>query len=913
TFNGSLVADETYICRGDSMAFLNLLQVTALGDIDNRKISLTSDVADVNITGAFNIDALPKSFLSLISEVMPSLVQQPYIGEREEFDFNINYKAGGVISRTLFPGFTLAPNSTAFGSYNSTNRSFGLYIKSDFIKYGDFAFENINMDAGKISEVVKARIYASQMAFKDFEIENLDADIEAYADIAEVGLGWFNRDESSQGELEGRVILIDRKSMEIQLKPGFIGRDQTMWNFENESVINIDSSKVCVEELAITHRDQELRIFGCISEDVNDQLNLEMSRFSIAAVDTLIGGALSDIGGIIDLKANIRDFYNDRSIKADGSLTGLSYKGYEIGDISATSNYVGEGKKLDIRGDLKVSDQELIAFNGDYNIGEDEPLDGSLVLSDFDLDVLNAFDIPEVNDYSGKANGEISVKGGFDKPLINGFIDFDRARFKVEYLNTYFEFSDEVRVEEDWFGIDYKPIYDSRGQKGSVVASAFHENFKNWTYDIFATVNDFYLMNTTRQNNDTYFGTAYASGELQLGGYQGFLEINIDAETEAGTVIKLPLDETEEVTLENFVYFVDSERKDTTDREADLSGVQLRLNIDATTDAEAQIIFDEQTGDILRGRGSGKLTFEISPSGEFLMFGRYEIEEGDYLFTLKNLINKRFTLRKGGIIGWYGDPYNADIDLSASYLVRAPLFPIMVENQEVYRSREDINVVLRLREKLMNPTINFDIELPQATETERSQLASVVSTTQQLNQQVFALLILNRFLPIAAADQQNQAASGVGGLGSATTSDFVSTQISNWLSEISNDFDIGVNYRPGDQISNQEIAVALSTQLFNERLTVRGNFGVTSASETQYTQGRSGILGDFLLEYALTEEGKIRLKVFNETNPYEVFSTSSSIYTQGVGLIYQEDFDTMDEFFREVKTLFQNDEAQEAP
>jgi len=272
-------------------------------------------------------------------------------------------------------------------------------------------------------------------------------------------------------------------------------------------------------------------------------------------------------------------------------------------------------------------------------------------------------------------------------------------------------------------------------------------------------------------------------------------------------------------------------------------------------------------------------------------------------------MNKLFKVRQGRILRCYGDPYQADIDITATYNLRTPLYPIMIENQDRYRGREQVNVVLNLNGKLLNPEINFDIELPAATETERSQLSSIASTTQQLNQQVFSLLILNRFLPVAQT-ADNQALSGVSGFGAATTSDFVSSQISSWLSELSNEFDIGVNYRPGDQISNQEIAVALSTQLFNERLSVRGNFGVTSATETQYNPSQTSILGDFLVEYSLTKDGKIRLKVFNETNPYEVFSTSSSIYTQGVGLVYQEDFDTLDEFFDEIKGLFSNDKAE---
>src|SRR5690606_17284842 len=398
------------------------------------------------------------------------------------------------------------------------------------------------------------------------------------------------------------------------------------------------------------------------------------------------------------------------------------------------------------------------------------------------LGVLNAFAIPQITDYSGLANGEIAITGELTTPVLDGFIDFQDAIFKVDYLNTYYRFNDRVRVEDGWFGIDYKPIYDESGHKGFVVASAFHEDYSRWSYDISIEANSFFLLNTTREMNSTYYGTAYGTGTMQIGGYEGFLEINIDATTQKGTSIKLPLDETEDVTMENFVHFVSKKDEEHEERQLDLSGVQLRLNVDATPDAEIQLIFDEKAGDIIRGRGSGKITLEISPTGEFLMFGRYEIQEGSYLFTLQNLINKQFKLREGGVIGWYGDPYQADIDITATYNLRTPLYPIMIENQDRYRGREEVNVVLNLNGKLMNPEINFEIELPAATETERSQLSSIASTTQQLNQQVFSLLILNRFLPVQTTD--NQALSGVSGFGAATTSDFVSSQISSWLSEL---------------------------------------------------------------------------------------------------------------------------------
>jgi len=912
TFNGSISANDSYLCRGDSVVYLEKLSLTALGDRENRKISFTSSAADIDVTGAFDTDALPASFLGLIGEVVPSLVEERPLSVKEKFTFSMNYKGNNTITGMLIPGLKISPNTTIYGEYDSDSRNFGLFVRSHGVNYKEYEAKGVTIDFGKISEVVKSKIFLDSFQYKNLVLENFDADLEAYNDIVELGFGWFNSDKSTEADLDLALFLSDKNTMQLEINPGYIGREEAIWKIANTAHLDIDSTSFCMDTLLIQHNRQKFLTFGCVSENPEDRAYLEVEAFDLASVDTLLGGALASLSGRVNLNASIADLYEKQIVLAEGEISNLAYEEYELGNISLSSTYSGKDEDLDLEAKLTLKDEELLAFEGGYNISDENPLTGSIAMNSLDLDILNAFDIPEVNQYSGMASGEIEVTGDFNRPAMDGYIDFDQATFRVEYLNTYFTFSDRVRVEEDWFGIDYKPIYDSRGNEGFIVASAFHNNFSDWNYDISADVDNFFLLNTTRKLNNVYYGTAYGSGTLQLGGYEGFLEINVDARTSKGTVIKLPLDETEDVSLENFVYFVnDKEEGQSVDREADLSGVQLRLNVDATPDAEVQIIFDEKAGDIIRGSGSGRLTFEISESGEFLMFGRYEIAQGDYLFTLQNLINKRFQIRRGGVIGWYGDPYQADIDISASYQLRTPLYPIMIENRENYRGREDVNVILKLEDKLMNPIISFDIELPQATETERAQLQSVVNTTQQLNQQVFALLILNKFIPVSPTE--NTAIAGQVGTGTATTtSEFVSSQISSWLSQISQDFDIGVNYRPGDQISNQEIAVALSTQLFNERLYVRGNFGVTSASETQYTQGQSGFLGDFLVEYMLTEEGKIRLKVFNETNPYEVFSTSSSIYTQGVGLVYQEDFNTLDEFFKEVGNLFSKDEAKNA-
>ena len=100
----------------------------------------------------------------------------------------------------------------------------------------------------------------------------------------------------------------------------------------------------------------------------------------------------------------------------------------------------------------------------------------------------------------------------------------------------------------------------------------------------------------------------------------------------------------------------------------------------------------------------------------------------------------------GGRITWYGDPFDAQLDLQALYKVRAPLYDIMFEKNEAYKKRVPVDVVMRLRDKLLNPEIGFEVRLPTVDENVRTQVNSVLSTEQELNRQVFALIVLNRFV-----------------------------------------------------------------------------------------------------------------------------------------------------------------------
>ncbi len=334
-----------------------------------------------------------------------------------------------------------------------------------------------------------------------------------------------------------------------------------------------------------------------------------------------------------------------------------------------------------------------------------------------------------------------------------------------------------------------------------------------------------------------------------------------------------------------------------------LPGVSLTSNLEFTPDADIQVIFDEKIGDVIRGNGYGNMKLTLTPAGEFYVNGNYRIQKGDYLFTLKNVINKKFIIEPGGTISFSGDPYDANVDLDAIYKIRAnlaELFPGDTISGSGTSGNTMVNCHLILTGKLFNPTVKFDLDLPGADATTQSIVKNTLNTEEEMSRQVMTLVVLSRFAPL----QTTTATVGnYQGSAKASGSELLSNQVSNWLSQLSNDVNIGFKYHPRDALSSEEVELALSAQQFlNNNLSIDVNFGVAGAATTQNNvQNESTIIGDFNAEYKLSDDGRIRLKAFNRTNNNTLI-TNNSPYTQGVGVFYRVEFDRLRDLWRKIRS-----------
>ncbi|MCX6295944.1 MAG: translocation/assembly module TamB domain-containing protein, partial [Bacteroidetes bacterium] len=420
---------------------------------------------------------------------------------------------------------------------------------------------------------------------------------------------------------------------------------------------------------------------------------------------------------------------------------------------------------------------------------------------------------------------------------------------------------------------------------------------------------------TTEADNSLYYGQAFVTGVVNIFGFVNneiFIDANVKTEKVTSidksdkvnilsktelTKFYIPLGGTSEVSQNDFITFIkkDSSLKVNDSYKVSLGGLVLNFDLDMTPDAEVQLIFDQKVGDVIKARGRGNLNLKIE-KGEFKMYGDYLIENGDYLFTLQNIINKKFDLKKGGTIKWSGIPYKADLNISAVYKARAPIKIFFPEDSTntAYKKRYPVDVGMNMTGDLLSPAIGFDIGLPTVDASTRQTILSYINNDAEVNRQVFSLLILNSFVIPYQLSNNGGGGPNVANAGFANTSEMLSNQLSNMLSKISNDFDIGVNYRPGvTSISKDELEVALSTQLFNDKLSVEGNIGNNTNS-----QNANNLVGDVNVDYKITDDGKVRVKAFNKANDNSQ-TTSNGAYTQGVGIFYREEFNTIGELYKQ--------------
>jgi hypothetical protein len=637
-------------------------------------------------------------------------------------------------------------------------------------------------------------------------------------------------------------------------------------------------------------------------------MNVSINNFNLNNLN-LIGGDDLNLQGFLSGTASVSDVYNRAYLISDLKIEDFSYSGQKIGDLSLLSNW--DPPSESVQAELIVTDNNLQTL---YGYGSFSPyrdsLDFTVSVDHFSLTALDPVLKDVFDNVFGLATGEVKIYGSPEKILMDGDVYAENAGLKIGYMQTAYHFSDTISLRRDSIQFNNIRIHDFEGNTALFNGSIRHDNFSNMDYNMSCAFRKIMIMNTTALDNEQFYGKAYGNGFLRITGHGPTLSLEGSAQTLYGTSINISLDYEKQAQTYDFIHFVNKNKPEIVKQEytqpSPGSGVNMKFNIETTPDAHFQLIYNSQIGDIIRAQGSGNLQVNIDPQFNIALYGNYQVEQGDYLFTLQNVINKKFEIERGGTITWNGDPYDAIIDIKALYRLRASLNQLFANSEEdIYNQRIPVLCAINLSDNLNNPTIKFGIDFPSSEDRIKDEVQQFFSTEEDMNKQILSLLVLGQFYTPDYLRGSYEASNP--NLVGTTASELFSNQLSNWLSEISNSVDVGVNYRPGNQITDDEIQLALSPQIFNDRVTINGNIGNNGTQVA--TANNSDIVGDFDLNVKLTRNGKLQLKAYNHSNNNIIYETSP--YTQGIGITYRENYDSFEELWAKFKRIFRTQKRQQ--
>ncbi|MDI1354639.1 MAG: translocation/assembly module TamB domain-containing protein [bacterium] len=931
--NGSSIDDLSGIINFDNTIYktktrtfkLSTLTAKLEQNTEDKKIRMSSEYIDATVFGKFHAENIYPAFADMVSHYYPAFFKKQTRDKiyKDEFSFYVKVKNFKTINELFIPNLMISQKSTLEGNFDAANNKLNAQVKSSKLAYKSFSISDLVFILNENNENVLAELSGKGLHLSDsLNIENFNIVVNSMDQKSSYSIDWDNlrSPNSSKGDIKGRVY-IDSTRVEIINEKLLVTLSDSIWSMPAPSTMIFDNKRgITVDRFTVTNKQQEIDLMGKISNVPSDSLVVHANNLILEQFNPLLSVFSLNLKGI--LNGNVSLTRSDKNFIFNGNMfiNKLTINNSKVGELVIHTNYHDNDNFISLDGftSLGIADEsgetsKNISFNGIYDLNKKK----ESIAIDFsarpaNLSLLNPFLAGILTINHGFVNGTGKVHGDPSNIMIEGKFKLFNSEIKVDYTNVTYNITGDLEILPDQIRFS-DLLMREKGSKaapqGTINGNLFHHNFSKMQLDYDISYRNMLVLNTTENDNPSFYGKIYATGNAGIYGFINNLYMTVEATTNKHSKFYLPLDGPTEIGESDFITFV---KKDTTQlvKENTSTGFNFEMILHATPEAQAQIIIDKKTGDILNVQGRGDLKLNVNTLGTFEMFGDYIITHGDYIFTLENVINKKFEIKAGSSISWSGNPMNAEVDVLTNYRQRASVAPLLNDTNGLYKNTTPVDCQLGITGKLFSPNIKLGIEFPNLDVTAKSRIESVLSDEAELNRQVFSFLLFRTFVTPLIYNT-NQGGVSAGGAAASTGSELLSNRVSSFLnSSFGNltgmkDMQVGVNYRPANQNNPEAFDIALSKQFFDNKVSVDGNFGVTNK-----TQNSNGLIGDVVVDYKLSQDGRFRLKAFYRSNDNTQQATAGGPYTQGAGFFYRVEFETFKSMYRNFQSKVKSKEPK---
>lgn len=919
--NGKVYITDLVIDNVKKKFPLDTISLTAVSKLDSTSLVLESQLVEASIKGQFQLTKIGGALTRSLSHYYEiSTVADTATIKNQNFGYKLKVQSDPLLTQ-IMPALNLEEPLNISGRFNSVNDTIVMVANFPRMDYLDYKITNGALD---IHPEGNALTY--DLTIGDVDSPQIKLPYTSLTGKVENNMVDYNlRIDNSKGQPHYQVagtMETSSGNMLFSLDPKNLLLDYENWSIPQDNQIMIASNGVLATNFNLSHNNSAIKI-NSQTQDPASPLNIDFESFKIETISAMISKDTLLMGGQINGELSLADMFTKPKITSDLNIANFNFKKDTVGDIrlrissqtptllNTNINITGQGNQVDLTGTYETTE-------GSLNMNLD--------IKTLNVKSIQGFSFGAISESTGNISGNFDISGTVAEPNIIGRMKFNEVGFLVNQLNANFHtMNDWIAFDEKGMNMSTFTLFDEDDNKLVIDGSIATTDYTSYNFDLDVTADNFHAVNSTVKDNDFYYGDLYLDSNLKIGGSleSPVVSGTIDIQEDTDFTIVMPQPDPSIADREGVVEFVDEQslreaqakQMEAQFSNAELEGMDVSVNITVTDKSKFTLVIDEANGDFLNLEGNAQLSAGIDPSGKTSLTGRYELSDGAYEMSF-NFIKRRFELEKGSYILWTGDPTNADINITAIY--KSETAPIdLLDNQlsgltpsarNIYKQKLPFQTKLNMKGELLEPIISFDIVLPEGNynvasevlSNTRAKLAQIRDQPSELNKQVFALLLLNRFIgenPFAS----EAGATSAGALARQSVSKILSQQLNDLAADLINgvqlnfDLESSEDYTTGQRENRTDLNVGVSKSLLNDRLkvTIGSSFGLEGPQGAN--QQSTNIAGDVAIDYMLSKDGRYLLRAYRK-NQYEV-AVQGQVVETGLSFIITMDYDRFRELF----------------
>jgi translocation and assembly module TamB len=913
----------TLIQNGRPVRLENTTIIASNNGID-KKIQIDAPFLKGGMNGNFNYLQLADIFITTINRyfVLPDIAYKPIT---QPYNLAMNFRfVKHPLLQAFVPGLTRLDTARFTANLNSqADTVFKANLSLPFVEYDTIQIVKTAFSMVGNATALTYKGNLDGVILTGFRVRKTSLLGDVSNNMASFNATFKDSVDKDRHAVAGILQSIDNQ-YRIRFRRGGLLINYAPWQVDSTGYIQYGKPGLLINKFDIERGEQRLAINSTTSIP-NGPINVAIDSLNIENFVSLFGTDSTLAAGKIDGKILLSNYMDSPSFTGDIAVKRFRFQKTDIGDLNV--NVFNQSANVITTKLTLLNQYNDLLLTGNYNMKSKNPFDFNLNIKKLSAETVQAFSFGQLRRAKGELNGEATIKGSTTSPQLVGNLNFQKVAFDISQLGgRYLIDGQKLIFEGQTIRMNQFTVSDTLNQPLKVDGTVVLTKIPDVKYDLTINANNFLFLNSSRKDNDFFYGKGAVDIDLSLQGISSKAKIegDIKVREKSNISVIVPSSSSQVSETEGIVVFVNNKTTTGEAVKTDSSETlnlandfisEISLNVEADDKSTFTIVVDEINGDNLVVKGNARLNAGVNAAGQPYILGSYDLTEGSYGITFE-VLKRQFAIQKGSSLTWTGDPTNAEVNITAIYnTTSAPLDLMQNEvtnNRDLYRQKMNFEVLLTMAGKLSKPDVSFKIQ-PQAKEKQAllsNEIFTAVDTklknldVNEVNKQVFALLILNRFFSQNSTDFFSSSSGGTNAEAFArqSVSKILSDQLDKFASDLIKGVDLDINlassqgFFNGESSTRTDLSLGLSKAFFNNRIEVKVGRNFELENTSKVSRNPSEVFDNVSVNYKLSQDGRYLFRAFRKNQFQSVLE--GFIVETGVGFSLTMNYGKFNEIFQ---------------